>query len=161
MTIHSPALASVSLMPFVGGDPCTDERRGLLGAEAGGHMRDIIRIGENVLGEATVLGVAAELRLRAYRLPGRQAMLAMTAGRIEPRHAHTVTLFDDRHARPNGGDQSDALMAGNEGKRRLQRPVALGGMKIGVAYPAGLGLDKDLARSDGRDIDLAATLTGR
>ena len=62
-------------------------------------MGDVVGIGEEVLGEAAILGIAAELRLGADRLPGRQAILAMTAGGIEPGHADPVALLDDRDAR--------------------------------------------------------------
>ena len=71
----------------------------------------------------------------------------MTARRVEPGHADAVAFFDDRDARADGGDKSDGLMTRNERQLGLQRPVAMRGMKIGVAHAAGLGLDQDLARA--------------
>ena len=147
MTIHSPGLRLGLLDALVGGDAGADERRGLLGVKAGRDMGDVVRVGEEVFGKAAVLGVAAELRLGADRLPGRQAILAMAAGRVEPRHADAVAFLDDRDARADRGDAADGLVAGDERQLRLQRPVAGRGVKVGVADAAGLGLDQDLARA--------------
>ena len=58
-----------------------------------------------------------------------------------------VALLHNCHARSNGSDQTDGLMARNERERRFHWPVAVGRMQIGVAYPAGFGLDQDLACS--------------
>ena len=156
MTIHSPGLRLGLLDALVGGDTGADEGRGLLGVEAGRYVGDVVRIGDEILGKAAILSVAAELRLGADRLPGRQAMLAMTAGRVEPWHADAVALFDDRDAGADRGDAADGLMTRNERQLGLQRPVAGRGMKVGVAHAAGLGLDQDLARAGRRDIDLHA-----
>ena len=145
MTIHSPGLRLGLLDALVGGDAGADERRGLLGVKAGRYVGDVVRVGDDVLGKAAVLGVAAELRLGAHRLPGRQAILAMTASRVEPGHADPVALLDDRDAGADRGDEADGLMARNERQLGLQRPVAGRGMEIGVADAAGLGLDQDLA----------------
>jgi hypothetical protein len=50
-------------------DTGTDDRRRFLGAKTRGDMCDIIRIGEDIVGKATVLSIAAELRLAANRFP--------------------------------------------------------------------------------------------
>ena len=50
-------------------------------------------------------------------------------------------------------DDADALVAGDERRRRLDRPVAVGGVDVGVAQAARLDADQDLAGSglgDGR-----------
>jgi hypothetical protein len=110
-------------------------------------MGNVIWIGEEVFGKTAVPGVAAELRLRAHRLPARQAVLAVTTRRVEPRHPDPVALLHNCHARSNGSDQTDRLMARNERECRLHRPVAVGRMEIGVADAAGLGFHQDLACS--------------
>ena len=115
-------------------------------------MGDVIRVGEDVLGKAAVLGIAAELRLGTHSLPPRQAILAMTAGRIEPGHADPVALLHACHARSNGGDQPDALVARNEWECGLHWPVAMRGMEIGVAHATGLGIDHDLAHPGRGDV---------
>jgi len=61
--------------------------------------------------------------------------------------ADTITLLHNCHARSNGSDQTDSLMARNERKCGLHGPVTVGRMEIGVAYSAGLGFHKDLACS--------------
>jgi len=118
-------------------------------------MGDVVRIREDILGEAAVFRIAAELGMGAHRLPTRQAILATAARRIEPGDSDPVALLHDGHARSNGCDQADGLMAGNEGERGLRRPVAMRGMEIGVAYAARLGLDQDLSRAGRRDVQFA------
>ena len=110
-------------------------------------MGDVVRIGDDVFGKAAVLGVSAELGFRAHRLPCRQAIFAVSAGRVEPGHAHAIARLHRGHARADGGYQADAFVARRERRLGLHRPVAFCGMEVGVAYAAGLGLDQDLARS--------------
>ncbi len=137
---------------FVGGYPGTDERRSLGSLKAGRDMGHVIRVREDVLDEAAVPGITAELRLGAHRLPSRQAILAMTTRRVEPRNADPVALLHDRNARSNGRYQTDALMSRNEREFGFQRPVSMRGMEIGVAYAAGLRLNQDLPRPGSRNV---------
>ena len=44
-------------------------------------------------------------------------------------------------------DDPDALVTGDERRGRLDRPVAVGGVDVGVAQACGLDLDQDLARA--------------
>ena len=81
---------------LVGGDAGADDGRGLFGVKARRYVGDVIRIGDEMLRKAAIPRIAAELRLGADRLPGRQAMLAVTAGRVEPWHADTIALLDNR-----------------------------------------------------------------
>ena len=76
----------------------------------------------------------------------------MAARRVEPGHADPIPFLDERHACAEGDNDPDRLMPRDEGRLRLQRPVAIGGVQIGVADAAGLGLDEDLARPGGGDI---------
>ena len=76
----------------------------------------------------------------------------MSARRIEPGHPNPLTFLHCGHARANGDDPSDGLMAGNEGQGGLHRPVSTPRMNIRVANAAGLGFDQDLARSRGGDV---------
>ena len=58
-------------------------------------------------------------------------------------------------------DDADALVAGDERRRRLDRPLAAGGVDVGVAEPAGLDADEHLLRSRDRDrevLDLERTV---
>src|SRR5580692_961869 len=79
------------LDPLVGGDAGANQRRRQLELESIRDMGDVIRIGDDVFGEATVPGIAAEFRVGTDRLPGRQAMLAVTASRVEPGHSDPIT----------------------------------------------------------------------
>ena len=71
----------------------------------------------------------------------------MAAGGIEPGHADPVAFPDMFHARAHAGDETDALVARDEGRCRLDRPVALGGVQIGVANARGVDRHLDLARA--------------
>src|SRR5450432_2306975 len=109
-------------------------------------MGDVIRVCQEVFGKAAILRITAELRFRAHRFPGRQAILAMTTRRVEPWHTDPVAFLHNRYSRSDGGDQPDGFVARNEWKRGLEWPIAMRGMEIGVANTAGLRLDQDLAR---------------
>src|SRR5690606_3980755 len=61
------------------------------------------------------------------------------------RHRHAVALGDAGDARTNPGDDTDALMSRYEREWRLDRPVTVGGVYVGVAETRGLDLDDDLA----------------
>src|ERR1700733_13423458 len=140
---------------LVSSDAGADDRRGIPGREARWHMGDVVRVGQNEFGKASIPGIAAELRQSANRLPGRQTIFAMTAGTIEPGHSNPVAFLDDRYARPDSGDPADALMARNERKRRLKWPVAVCGVEISVANTACLGLDQYLSCSRRGDLPFA------
>ena len=108
-----------------------------------------------ILREAAVLRVAAEFDFAADRLPRRQAMFAVPARGVEPRHADPVAVLHGGDVRPDRRDQTDALVAGDERRRRLDGPVTARCVQVGMADPAGLGPDQDLARSGDRDRDFA------
>ena len=139
---------------LVRGDARADQRRRFLGAEALGDMSHVIGVGQKVFGEAAVLGVAAELGLVADRLPGRQAVFAVSASRIKPGHADPVAFLDERNAGADPNHDAYRLVTRDKGRRRLQRPVAVGGMQICVTDAAGLSLDQDLAGPGRGDIPL-------
>src|SRR6187402_534653 len=82
-------------------DAGADERSRIPGGQCRRYVRNVIRIGNNVLGEAAVLRVSAELRLRTYGFARSEAILTVSAGRIKPGHAHPVPFSNRRHARPD------------------------------------------------------------
>lgn len=135
------------LQALVGSDTGADERCGDDCRQGGGNVGDVVGVGDDVVGEAAIARVAAELRIGADRLLSGQAELAVPARRVEPGHADPVTLLHGRHASAERGDTANALMARGERQRRLQRPVSVSRMQIGVADAAGLGFDKDLSRT--------------
>jgi len=107
-------------------------------------VRDIVRVCQQVFSEAAILGIAAELRLRAHRFPRVQTVVALTTSGIEPRHADAVALFNDSYARADRGHTTDGFMTWDERQRGFYRPVAISGVEIRVADPAGFGFDQDL-----------------
>ena len=102
-------------------------------------------IGHHVFGEAAVHRVAGVLLALAERLPAAEAVLAVAAGGVEPGHADPVALLDVLDAAADGGDVADALVAGDERRVRLDRPVALGGVQVGVADARGVDRHLDHA----------------
>ena len=79
----------------------------------------------------------------------------MTASGVEPRHADAVALFHNGDSRSDSGDQADRFMAGNERKGRLERPIAVSRVEIGVANAARFRLHHDLSNSRCGDVPLA------
>lgn len=66
------------------------------------------------------------------------------AGAVQPGHAHAITFLDMLDVLAHRSHMAHALMAGNEGRMRLDGPVAFGRMQIGVADAGGGNLDQDL-----------------
>ena len=129
---------------LVGRDARAGQRRGVEGVDAGGDLDDVARVGGRVLAERAVERVAHVLLLEAERLPARHAVVAGAAGVAEPRHRDAVAERDLGDAGAELDDDADALVAGDERRRRLDRPVAVGGVDVGVAQARRLDLDADL-----------------
>ena len=68
-------------------------------ADVVGQVADIVRIGDDVFGEAAVHRIAGVLLLLAQRLPAAQAVPAVAAGGVEPGHADPVAFLDVRARR--------------------------------------------------------------
>ena len=72
-------------------------------------------------------------------------MVAGAAGIAQPGHGDAIAERHLGNARAQLDDLPDALVPGDEGRRGLDRPVAVGGMDIGVAEPGSLDPHADLA----------------
>jgi hypothetical protein len=136
---------------LVGGDARAGERRGVKRVDAVGDLDHVAGVGDGVLAEAAVDRIAHHLLLVAQCLPARHAIVAAAARVAEPRHRHTVTDADLMSAVTDGvlagrelRDDADALVAGDERRRGLDRPVAARGVDVGVAQATHLDLDADL-----------------
>src|SRR5471032_944848 len=125
-------------------DAGADQRGRIPGGQMRRYVRYVVRVREDVLGEATVFRVAAELSFRTHRFARREAIFAMSTGGIEPGHTNAVPFFHGRDTRADGGDYADTLMARDERQRGLQRPVPVCRMQIGMTDATGLGLDQHL-----------------
>ena len=113
-----------------------------------GVVRDARRIGgvdEHVAAEAAVDGVAAVLLALAQCLPAGAAVLARAARRPQPRVADFVADLEILDAFAERDDGAVALVAGDERRLRLDRPITVCGMQIGVADAGGLQFDQRLA----------------
>ena len=140
---------------LIRGHPGADDRGRFDRRQAGRDVRDVVRVGENILGETAVLRIAAELRRVADGFPAAQAMLAAAACRVEPGNADSVADGHSGDPVTERDDAPDPLVAGNERRHRLDWPVAARRVQIGVADPAGLGLDQNLPRSGHGNLALA------
>jgi hypothetical protein len=140
---------------LVGGDAGADDGRDRGGGEAGRDVRHVVRVGQDVFGEASVFRVATELGAGADGLPAPEAVFTVTAGAVEPRYPDAVALLNDGDPRTDRRDEANPLVAGDEREARLQGPVSTRGVQIGVADPARLGLDEDLPGLRRREVPLA------
>ena len=93
--------------------------------------------------------VAAVLLALAQRLPAGAAVLAASARGPQPGVTHLVAELEVGDAIAEGDDGAVALVARDERRLRLDGPIPLGGMQIGVADPGGLQLDQDFAVAAG------------
>src|SRR5213075_1427530 len=100
------------------------------------QVAHVVRISKGVFREAAIDGIARVLLRIAQSFPGREAMLAMTACRVQPGHADSVAFLHCGYAPANGGDSPNAFMTGNERRGGLDRPVAIYGMQVRVADTA-------------------------
>ena len=131
------------LQAFIDRHACAQHRRDLVEADIVGQVTDIVRIGEHIVREAAIDRIAGVELAFAQRLPTAQAVNAMAAGGVEPRHADPVTFFHVRHPRAHRGNEADALVAQDKRRLGLDRPVAFGGVQVGVAHARRLDRDLD------------------
>src|SRR5579859_6101945 len=78
--------------------------------------------------------------------PAGHAVIAGPARVAEPRHRDTLADGHLGYGRSEVDHDPDAFVAWDEGWRGLHRPVAVGGVDVGVTEPGGLNLDEDLSR---------------
>ena len=72
----------------------------------------------------------------------------MAARSVEPRHADPVAFLHIGDTLADGRDVSHALVTGDERRLRLDRPVPLGGVQVGMAHARRLDRDLYHARFD-------------
>ena len=133
----------------VADQPRTEERRKLL---VGGPIRKrqaVARVGDGLLGVASVERVAGEARPVAQILAPGPAVAARAAGPTQPRNAdprahRKIVTFDDG---------ADDLVAEDEGQLRVGQ-LAVANVEIGPADAAGTDADPHLARPKLRAPDL-------
>jgi hypothetical protein len=120
------------------------------GVEGGHRVRDLDhvgRVGHGVLGERAVDGVAAVALLLTQGLPATHAVVAVPAGVAEPRDRDPVAELPVGDTLAQRGDHAHALVSRHERRGRLHRPVAVGGVDVGVTQAAGLHPHQHLART--------------
>src|SRR6185312_10631295 len=117
--------------------------------DAGGE----VRVHQHVLAEGAVNTVSAVLLGFAERLPAGAAVFAVAAGRPEPGVADAVADGDVGDAFAEGHHLAHAFVAGNERRSRLDGPVTLGRVEVGVADAAGDQLDQRLGRGRAWEAD--------
>ena len=92
-------------------------------------------IGERIFREAAVHGVAAVQLRAAQRLPPGPAVRAVPAGRMQPRNSDAIALLDAADGTADGGHRPHAFVTGDEGRVRLDGPIALGGVEVRWQIP--------------------------
>jgi hypothetical protein len=146
MATHSPGRASVSLRPL----SChagTKDRRNLRKIDTDRKLRGKRRRSDHIFSETAITAIAGVMLVLAHGLPTGLAIFAAHAGIVQPRNADGVAWLEIRDARAKRSYNACNLVAWNEGKRRLHRPIAFSGMQVGMADAAGHHLDQDLSRT--------------
>ena len=139
---------------LVGRDAGAGQRRRVERVELVRHLHDVARIRRRVLAEAAVDRVAHVLLLEAERLPAGDAVVARPARVAEPWHRDAVADSDLGHSYPELLDDPDALVSGHEWRRRLDRPVAVRRVDVGVTKTGRLDPNPDLTRLERESSDL-------
>ena len=104
------------------------------------------RIGGGELGIPAIHAIAGVDLCLAQRLPARVAVPAVPTGEAEPRDGDPIALGDLlAGVGPERLDDPHALVTRNQRQRRLDRPIAVRGVNVRVAEPAGLDSNEDLA----------------
>ena len=127
---HDPVTRSGPrhLQALVHGNACAQDWRDLDEVHVRGQVTDVVGVGDHILSEGAVNRVPGVLLPLAQRFPAGPAVGAVTAGGVQPRHANPVALAHVRHAWADDRHGPDTLMARNEGRVRLDWPVAAGRM---------------------------------
>jgi hypothetical protein len=149
-------------------DPLAGFRFGLLdalvcrdaGAEDRRHCReiriarqppDIGRGSDHIFGEAAIDTIACIVLRLAQTIPPRHAILAPTAGIVQPSDTDRVSLFQSGDPGADRRNDTRTFMTGDKGKRGLDRPIAVGRVEVSVAHAGRDDLDQNLAPSRRRD----------
>ena len=135
------------LQSLVGGDPGAEDRRNGGKIHAGRQSRRKGSRSNHIFGKTAVHTVAGIVLVLAQRLPAGFAIFAAHAGVMQPGDTHRIAEFEIGDIRSQRGDHAGGLVAGNERWHRLDRPIAGGGVQIGVTDAAGLDLDENLSPS--------------
>lgn len=129
---------------LVDGDAGTENRRNGLEVGALGDARNVGGLGNGVLLERAVDGVARQQGLFAERLVAVLAVGAAEARAVEPLDAGEVAQLNVGDEAAAGNDDAGAFVAADEGQRfRVERPVAHHGVEVGVADARVLDVDED------------------
>ena len=148
------------LQALVDGDACAQDRRN---SERVDVVRDARRVGgvdEHVAAEAAVDAVAAVLLALAQRLPAGAAVFAAAARRPQPRVADLVADLQVVDTVTECDDGAVALVAGDERRLRLDRPITVCGMQIGVADAGGLQLHQGFTVARRGQVEFLETCSG-
>lgn len=142
------------LEALVDGDAGAEDGRDLLEVALLGDAGDVGGLGDAVLLEAAVDGVARQRGVAAERLVGGLAVGAGEAGPVEPLDADVVAELDVLDELAAGDDDAGALVAADERHLGGDGPVAHHGVQVRVADAAVLDVDEDLVGAGLGDGDL-------
>jgi hypothetical protein len=122
-----------NLDPLVRRHPDARQRRGVERVDPDGHLGSVAGVGDRVLAKPAVDPVAGVFLLQARRFPTGHAGVAGAARITQPRHRDPVAEHDLGHPGPELDNGPDSLMAWDESRRGLDRPVPARGMDVCVA----------------------------
>src|SRR5690606_16198541 len=83
----------------------------------------------------------------AQRLPSRTAVLADAAGVMKPRYSDGIAFADSGDASAKRSDVTHAFVPRDQGERRLDGPVAIDCVQVGVTHTCRFNPDKNLPRA--------------
>ena len=108
-------------------------------------MTNIVWVSKDVLCKAAIDRITGVSLRVAQGLPAGETVSAMTAGRMQPRHADPISFPYRGHASAHRDDGADTFMTRYEGWVWLDRPVAVSRVQVRVADTRGFNLYQDFA----------------
>ena len=108
---------------------------------------NVSRGSDRVLCEGAVHAVTAVVLRRAACLPAGVAEFTGSARIVQPGDAYWIALLQTTDARPQGRHDPGPLVTRYEWRRRLDWPIPIRRVQIGVAYAARRDSHENLARS--------------
>jgi hypothetical protein len=139
---------------LIGGDAGAQDRRNRGEIHVRRQARSKRGRSDHIFGKPAIHAIAGVVLMLAQRFPTRLAIFTAHAGIMQPGDADRIPKPIIGDTRTQCGHHACGLVTGNEGRRRLHRPVAGCSVQIGVTNAASFDLGENFAgtRHGHRDV---------
>src|SRR5277367_1081258 len=131
---------------FVSGDSCAEDGRGIHEGNILGKPSQVIRLAQCILRKTSVHRISGVLLLEAKCFPSGETVITMPARAEQPRGSDSVAFLQVSDPWPKRYNDPCSFMARNKWRGRLDWPVAVRGMQVGVTYSGRIDFYQGLPR---------------